>query len=328
MAAQGPLERSDIEHILSHYHIGELTHLAKLAAGTVQINLLLHTTQGKWVLRYYVRDRPFNAVVFEVNLIAYLKRKGYSCPAVVRDSRGKLAGRYQDTPYAIFEFLEGTHVEHPTDTQQRQLIQRVAELHDLTKHYRPAYVHYRWNYDTKLCAALAENATRTLATPHAEEKLCWYRRELERIVLPKSLPKGICHGDFHFSNVLFKADIFHALLDFDDANYTVLTFDLASLIEPGLFVFRWDTWQHIAPGDGVFDFRAARRIVSIYQQHRALNSTEKKYLFDVVKLVIFLDCIWYFRRGDAHDFYEKRKIEYLNRLGRESFAHNVFDAST
>jgi Ser/Thr protein kinase RdoA (MazF antagonist) len=296
--------------------------------GSVQSNLLLHTVQGKWVLRYYKRDRSFNAVLFEVNLIAYLGRKGYPCPAVVRDSHGKLAGLYRDKAYALFEFLEGKYVESPTAAQKRQVIRYVAELHNLTRRYRPAYMKYRWNYGVELCGALAEKATRTIATTNAEEKLLWHRQELAKLTLPISLAKGVCHADFHFSNVLFKEDSFHALLDFDDANYTFLTFDLASLIEPELFRFRWDTWQHVAPEDEVFDFTEVRHIVSTYQQYRVLNASEKKYLFDVLKLVILLDCIWYFKRGSAHDFYEKRKIEYLNKLGRETFAHKLFTEIT
>ena len=56
----------------------------------------------------------------------------------------------------------------------------------------------------------------------------------------------------------------------------------------------------------------------------ALNATEQKYLFDVVKLVIMIDCLWFFKRGVAHDFYEKRQIDALNRFGRDRFCHTLF----
>jgi hypothetical protein len=38
-----------------------------------------------------------------------------------------------------------------------------------------------------------------------------------------------------------------------------------------------------------------------------------------------MDCIWYFKRGKANDFFEKRKIDYLNNLGRDNFYKEVFE---
>ena len=59
-------------------------------------------------------------------------------------------------------------------------------------------------------------------------------------------------------------------------------------------------------------------------KHRPLNNNEKRHLFDVYKLSILIDCVWYFKRGNVSDFYEKRKIDYLNNLGREEFYDKVF----
>ncbi|MFH1422043.1 MAG: hypothetical protein ABIH42_04950 [Planctomycetota bacterium] len=58
--------------------------------------------------------------------------------------------------------------------------------------------------------------------------------------------------------------------------------------------------------------------------YRTLKGIEKKYLFDVFKLTIMLDCIWYFKRGNADDFYEKRKIDYLNKLEEKNFIKEYF----
>jgi Ser/Thr protein kinase RdoA (MazF antagonist) len=325
MDGQSTIDNVDVESIFSHYDVGALDQVEALTAGTVQTNLLLNTTQGRFVLRYYEQNRSLESVLFEVNLINYLKRHSYPCPGVVRNVHRRLAALYKDRPFALFEFVEGTHIEHPTERQKQQLIQKAAELQNVTRHYRPFYAQFRWNYGVELCETLAEAAANRIATPNALQKLMWYKQALSELVLPASLPKGICHCDFHFSNVLFKDGEFQALLDFDDANYTFLTFDLAYLIEPFISSFRWDTWENFAPRDEVFDFAEARKIVSAYQQHRALNSTEKKYLFDVFKLGIFVDSLWYFQRGEAHDFFERRKIAYMDALGRETFRRELFD---
>ncbi len=319
MAVESIFVQADVETILSHYELGAVEAITPLTAGTVQTNLLLQTTQGKFVLRYYKQNRSFDAVRFEVNLIHYLKRHGYPCPGVLRDRQGRSLGVYRERPYAIFAFMEGVHVEQPTALQQAQLVQQVAQLQLLTQHYRPAYLHARWNYGIPFCAKLATEIAEKIGTPNAAAKLAWVHQTLAALELPKAHPKGICHCDFHFSNVLFKEGNFHALLDFDDANYTYLTFDLVALIEPHLFRFEWDNWQMVRVGDDVFDFADARKIIALYQTVRPLSAMEKAHLFDLLKLATLLDCLWYFARGDVDSFYERRKIECLDALGRSAF---------
>ena len=323
MAAKTKFTKSDFIEILSDYSLGEYKNSKPFINGTVQTNYLLKTTSDRFVFRYY-ENRSANSVLFESNLIKYLKGKNYPCPDLFKNKHGKYVGIYKGKPYVIFEFVEGRHLKNPNENQKRELIKRVAELHSITSGYKPKNKKYRWNYSVELCRELASQEAQKLNTTNSKEKLIWLENELSNLKLPKSLPKGICHCDFHFSNVLFKNGKFNALIDFDDANYTFLIFDLASLINPFIESFDWDTWSHFGRDENVFDFGEAQKIVSEYMKHRALNNNEKKHLFDVFKLSILFDCIWYFARGNAEDFYEKRKIEYLNSIGREEFSSKLF----
>ena len=101
----------------------------------------------------------------------------------------------------------------------------------LTRDFRSPYTAQRMNYTVDLCRTLAQSAADEIDTPAAHEKFAWLAHELTTLDLPPSVPQGICHGDLHFSNILFRGDEFAALLDFDDANHTYLTFDLVGLIE-------------------------------------------------------------------------------------------------
>lgn len=315
--------REDFDKILSNYDLGSYIISKKFRKGTVQTNILIKTTKGKFVLRYY-ENRSKNSVLFEVNLIKYLKYNKYPCPAPFWNKRGKFIGIYKKKPYTIFEFVEGKHLKKPTEKQKNQLTKKVAELQNITKNYKPDYKKYRWNYSIQLCKRLAKNETKKIGTKNAREKLMWLNRELLKLKLPKSLPKGICHCDFHFSNVLFKNGKFNALIDFDDANYTFLSWDLICLADPFKSTFNWNTWRKFSNSDNVFDFKQIKKVVTEYLKYRPLNKTEKKYLFDVYKLSILMDCIWYFKRGSADDFFEKRKIDCLNKLGRDEFYKKLF----
>ncbi len=124
---------------------------------------------------------------------------------------------------------------------------------------------------------------------------------------------------------MFKDGKFRALIDFDDANYTFLTYDLATLINPFTAPFDWNSWNKFNKTDNVFDFTQPRKVAFEYGKYRELADDEKEHFFDVFKLSIMLDCIWYFERGDVSDFYERRKIEYLNNLGRGRFYEELFE---
>lgn len=294
--------------------MGEYKSSSPIAKGTVQTNFLLQTTRSRFIFRYY-ENRSEGSVLFESNLIKYLKNKNYPCPATFANKHGKIVGSYKEKPYAIFEFVEGQHVKNPNENQNKELIKKVAELHNITKNYRPYNKKYRWNYNIELCRELVRKEAKKLDTANSGEKLKWIENELSKLILPEFLPKGICHCDFHFSNVLFKGDRFNALIDFNDANYTFLMFDLVGLIESA-------AWRR--DKDKALNFDEARKTLSEYMEYRPLNNNEKRHLFDLYKLSILFDCVWYFGRGDAIGFYEKRKIEFLNSVGREEFYNKIF----
>jgi Ser/Thr protein kinase RdoA (MazF antagonist) len=284
-----------------------------ITQGTVQTNYLLHTTQGKYVFRFY-ENRSRESVLFECDVLAYLHTHNYPCPAPIENQNGDYVGFYQAKPYAIFEFIAGAHLNHPTEIHKQQLIQKVAELQILGQDFHSPYQKYRWNYDPKLCSELANAEAQKVSTEDALKKLAWLENQLLALEFPDLHPKGICHCDFHFSNVLFQGDWFAGLIDFDDANFTYLTFDLVCLI---------DGWAWPFPSESL-NLEQARKIAQAYEKYRPLSDLERRHLFDVHKLGILFDCIWFFGRGQADDFYEKQKIEFLNSLGWKKYADALF----
>jgi len=323
MATKTNFSKDDFIKILSGFDLGEYENSQPFTTGAVQTNFLLQTTKGKFVFRYY-ENRSENSVLFESELINHLTDKNYPCPAQLKNKDGKFVCTYNDKPFIIFEFVEGEHLKNPDENQRNELVKKVAELQNLTKDYKPKNTEFRLNYNIENCRELARKEAEKINTENAKEKLKWFENELSKLELPESLPKGVCHCDFHFSNVLFKDGKFNALIDFDDANFTFLSYDLVALINPFTKSFEWDTWAKFKKSEDVFDFSEARKIVAEYMKYRPLGDDEKEHLFDVFKLSIMFDCIWYFERGNANDFFEKRKIDHLNSLGRQKFYDGLF----
>lgn len=257
-------------------------------------------------------------------MLKYLNEKNYPCPKPLENLNGNFVSIYNKRSVVIFEFLQGTHLENPNEEQMKQFIHKIAELHNLTEDYKIPYKEYRWNYDIEFCRNYAIQKARNIGSSVASKKLKWYLEQLLKLDLPQDLPKGICHCDFNFSNVLFKNGSFSALIDFDDANYTFLIFDLISLFEPKIFLFDHKSWKNIDPDENHISLSEAKFHIHEYEKCRRLKPVEKKYMFEVLKLVILIDCLWYFERGKAESFFERKKIECLEILGRKRFYQKLF----
>ncbi|TXT60520.1 MAG: Homoserine kinase [Promethearchaeota archaeon] len=318
------LNRYGLEKILSMYDLGEVIKSKILEEGAVQSNIFVETERDQFVVKIYERNRSYESVLFEVNLLKYLKEKNYPCPNPIKNNAGGFVSSYKNKPVVIFEFIKGKHIKAPTKSQERQVIQKVAELQILTRDYMPAYKNARWNYGVEFCGMFARREAKRINTVNSLKKLEWYLKEISELTLPQSFPKGICHSDFNYSNILFKDGAFNAILDFDDANYTFLTFDLASLFEPKTFLFNHKSWIEIEPADSLLKFSEARFFLNEYEKYRKLSPIEKKYMFDILKLVILIDCLWYFERGNVENFLERKKLDCLDLLGRERFYKEIF----
>ena len=308
MAVKTEFSERELAAILANYNLGDYRASQPLVGGTVQTNYRVQTTQGDFVFRYY-ENRPRESVLFEVQVIRYIRKRNFPCPTPFSDKHGQFVGQHRQKPFVVFEFIDGQPIADPNSDQREALLKKAAELQQMTRNYRPSYRKFRWNYTVSLCEQLAQKEAERIGDDNARAKLRWVRNALANLWLPRTLPKGVCHCDFHFSNVLFRNGDFVALLDFDDANYTFLAFDLVSMID------EW-AWPHDPEG---LNFAEARAIAQTYQQYRELAPSEKWHVYDIHKLQIMFDCIWFFGRGQAEDFYERKKIEFLDRLDRESY---------
>lgn len=313
MAVKTHLSAEDFDQILQQYALGTLDSTQSMKSGTVQSNFLIQTTAGRFVLKVY-ESRAIKSVRFEANLVAYLCNHHFPCAGILRNWHGQFVGICQEKPYMLFEFIKGQHHDHLSHKQRQQVIEVAAQLQTITSRYRPALKAYRWNYDAQLCLALAHAEAEKIGTTNAFAKHDWFKQAIKDLNLPGQHPKAICHADYDPSNLLFNGDTLLALIDFDDANYTYSTFDLVHLI---------DSWAW--PFQGQFSADTARDIIYQYDLHRSLSPIEKQHLFDVHKLQIFIDGIWFFARGEASNFYERQKIAFLNGLGREGYYHLLFE---
>jgi len=149
--------------------------------------------------------------------------------------------------------------------------------------------------------------------PAAQARLDWLRTQLDTIKLPDSLPKGVCHCDANPTNFLYRDGKITAVLDFDQASYIWLIYDIAKLID-------WWTW----PDKGEIDFAKTVKLLNAYQSVRPLATKEKDHIYDALKLAVLIDIGWFFNTDSFAN--NRRKVEYLTNMGRQTFHSHLSNA--
>ncbi len=322
MASKTIFEKSDIQNMVSVYDIGDIIDFCPIESGSVQTNYIIRTSKGKFVLRYY-ENRNISEVKFEFLLIKKLMENSFPCAPYILSKSGEIP-IYKTKPYMMFNFIEGVHIENLNECQRDNLIELIAELGIITQNLNPNYYDSRISYNKETLKNLANKRADKLNIPQLYEKLRWLNIEADALDLPESLTMGICHCDYCYTNILYVGDEIKALLDFDDANYTYSFFDIVSFINFFSRRFTHQTWNTYDINEDILDFREAREIIKIFEKKRHIPYTDKKHFFDILKLGILFDCVWYFERGLTDDFFEKRKIDALNKIGREKFFEKLF----
>ncbi len=140
----------------------------------------------------------------------------------------------------------------------------------------------------------------------------WLRGELDTVQLPADLPKGVCHRDSNPTNFLYENGEISAVLDFDQAGFTWLLFDVAQMIY-------WWAW----PNKGNIELNKARDLVTRYELVRKLHNVEREHLFDALKMVHLVGIGWFLSSDSFSN--DKRRVVDLNVLGRDEFYKALFE---
>jgi homoserine kinase type II len=309
MAVKTSFSTEELKTILSSYELGEFIASKGFDRGADQTNIQVTTSKGIYAFRYYEK-RPEDYVRFEIDLLHFLGGKSYLCPAPLQRRDGSYFGLHKSKPYAMFTFLEG---EHDDSAENYRLVApALAWLHNLTDGHKPAYFEARAQYGPEYAWSCAEASAKSIADQtEAHERLAWFRSELDTLHLPTDLPQGVCHCDSNRSNFLYKDGKLTAVLDFDQAAYTRLLYDVAQMIY-------WWTW----PKKGDIQLDESRDLVAHYETIRKLSDNEKQHLFDVLKLVHLIGIGW--SLSDDSFPNDKRKVIALNVLGRDEFFNAIF----
>ncbi len=301
-----------IEHILTHYSLGELMCCEQNLRGYCNTSFAIQTLQaGKptwYFLRRYKASIQEEEILFEHTLIQHLSQFADLRVATLQLTReGKTYLKepcqgFNQTPtfFAIFDFLPGedryTWINpHCTEMELRNSAALLARYHRAVWNFQPqgqrkepdiqhllpmVYDHLTACLEKPIPAQLKNPIQETL--PFLKEKIDQLSTAFSEPAI-QSLPKLIIHCDYHPGNLRFDGEEVVGLFDFDWAKRDWRIFDIAL----ALFYFTTE-WE--CKADGHLRLDEMEIFLSAYQQNMRttaegvpLNEKEQNILWQFIE---------------------------------------------
>jgi homoserine kinase type II len=266
MAEWRKLTAADVQAILRDFGVAGYRSHHPIAVGTVNTNVRVETDAGALFLRVN-EGKSLDDVGREAAIVAHVAARGLPTPVPRVAASGQpfvLWKDQKDQIVSLFPWIAGRTLERDELTAAHGAAAggALARLHlagaDFADHrpgrYEPDEIDRRLRH------------VAGLGRPELMPAQAILTAELAALAAEraKDLPAGLIHGDLFVDNVLFADDQLAALLDFEQASWGRLAYDLAVTV--------------LAFGFGRDDFRAdvTRALIDAYAAVRPPTPVERE----------------------------------------------------
>lgn len=246
-----------IEQVLTMYDLGTFrTHLP-LSLGYANLNYRIETDRGSFLYRV-CKQQPLHLIKYEVDLMQALKQIGFPTAYPIAKKDGSFIHPLGEHYVMMYEFHFGQEPTINKETTQAiaTAIGKLSQLPNAENHVKKNAVHP----DT--CDELLSEFDQ--AGNPISALLEYYKEQTEylRPLLVQPLPKGVVHGDCFADNTLFDGNKLVAVIDFEEACYDNLLFDVGITINGFCFP------------DNTLNFELLETFIRAYHKQRPLTQNE------------------------------------------------------
>lgn len=261
MAVYTTVSTEQVNALLTYYALPTVKQIRAATDGIENTTYFLTlANENQYVLTLY---ESLNQQQLEpyISLTSHLHNKQLPVPTPLADKQGCKIHELNGKPAVLVPMSTGKHIHAPSPQQCRAVGEVLSACHMACEDFTPPITNrYDINWFEQTINALCSDSS-SLTTD--DQALLLAQLELAQRIQQQSLPRGIIHGDLFRDNVLMADDCVSALIDFNDAGYDCLLFDLA---------ITYNDWCF--DRDGEFLARCAEELLAGYQQRRPLTELE------------------------------------------------------
>lgn len=245
---------------MAKYDLGDLVSFKGIDGGVENTNYFVTTNKSKYVLTIF-EEFEYEEVPYFLDVVAHFKDEGFNVPAALIDKAGNRLQLLKDKPAILVDCFKGDQLEKTDIGSCKLMGEQLALLHIAGQKFpekRESHRGLAWWRDTSKALApklpAADEALLLAEVQHFDELLA----------TNVSLPMGTVHGDLFFNNTLFEGCHLSAIIDFYNACYSWLAYDLAIVVND------WCSDSQT----GEMDFDKYQALMTSYCQNRQLTEEE------------------------------------------------------
>jgi len=270
MAIYTKLTRQEIEDHLTNYKLGTLINFKEIIEGIDNTNLLIETTQGRFILTIFESRIDKNSLPFFINFKIHLAQKGICCPIPIVANSGASIVDLKGKKSTIVTFLNGSSLKAREDGYYDNITpNHCYEIGKVLARLHLATADFNMSRDNELNPLVLRNLF---------NKIQYLHRNLRAEILENldfieknwksDLPSGASHLDLFPDNVFFdQEDKMSGVIDFYFAANDLLIYDFAIVVNAWCFDERNNFDQH------KFD-----EMLRGYEEVRKFSVEEKNFL--------------------------------------------------
>lgn len=288
------------------YEIGSPTNFSVIGIGYEDCNVVVQTTDGKYVAKIFSKDRDRAAIVRYSTIIEKVVEAGVNHPTLMKTANGESV--YSDTQangisMVLMQFVEGqTFLEldcAPDAKEQEAVIEQAAKVNKID--YRPPYFFDTWAIpNIKAMFERVKQFIEPTDLKFVEQAMAEYAE-----IPVDALPHCFVHGDFTKANVMRGSDGKIYVLDLSVANWYPRIQELAVIAANLLYDERG--------GASLRD--RTKRILEMYNKLNPLTRVEEQHLYAYALADVAME----FMGGHQEKFIKgnaTEETEYWIHLGR------------
>jgi Ser/Thr protein kinase RdoA (MazF antagonist) len=282
------MDKQEIEVLLENWDIGDLINCKQATKGVVNINWILKTTRGRYVLRKVAQSTRTSDLKFELDYLTYLTEHGfpYRIPTPLRTKNRGFILRFEGSRFWMYEYIDGKSVEQFDYRKLKECAKMMAIYHrmiensGLNNKKGSGEVFKRRSVLKELQAykaqILKKNKLARKDQIFLEESsiLVSLLRSLDGQEYSK-LPKYPLHRDINPENTLWKNKKLVGLIDFENVGTMndTLVKDLSTVLQ---YSCRDRKEKH------KLDLKLAKIFLKEYKKHHELSGREIGFIPDIV----------------------------------------------
>jgi homoserine kinase type II len=270
MAIYTKLTRQEIIDHLTNYKLGTLINFKEIIEGIDNTNLIIETTQGRFILTIFESRIDKNSLPFFINFKIHLAQKGICCPIPIVANSGASIVDLKGKKSTIVTFLNGKSLKAREDGYYDNITPNHC--------YEIGNVLARLHLATADFNMSRENELNPLVLRNLFNKIQYLHRNLRAEILENldfleknwqsNLPSGASHLDLFPDNIFFdQENKMSGVIDFYFAANDLLIYDFAIAVNAWCFDERNN-----------FDQQKFDEILRGYEEVRKFSAQEKEFL--------------------------------------------------